>query len=158
MANDELDLRLEGIRETGYFTGLSVPDLELAGINVEEAQLEPLQRSSTLQLSKTRTLSATPKHERRSWLPWSKEDVYYRVSKPVARVLVTSTLVFQRLGNVGVIAGVAQTQIYHFDRADRAEFPSDHEYLDPVPTLISNAEIEDLQKLLAIPYMGDRSS
>lgn len=34
-------------------------------------------------------------------------------------------------------------------------FGDDHEYLDPVPTLISNAEVEDLQALLAIPYMGD---
>lgn len=156
MASD-LDLPLEGVTETGYSTGLSVADLGLAGINADEAQLEPLQKSSTVQRSKAHTLSAAPiRRERRSWLPWSKEHVYYQVSKPVAQVLVTSALVFPRVGNVGGLAGVAQTQIYHFDRAAHAEFPSDYEYLDPVPTLISNAEIEDLQKLLAIPYMGDR--
>ncbi len=35
-------------------------------------------------------------------------------------------------------------------------YGDDHEYLDPVPTLISNADVEDLKALLAIPYMGDR--
>lgn len=35
-------------------------------------------------------------------------------------------------------------------------YGNDHEYLDPMPTLISNADVEDLKALLAIPYMGDR--
>lgn len=30
------------------------------------------------------------------------------------------------------------------------------EYLDPVPALISNADVEDLKALLAIPYTGDQ--
>jgi hypothetical protein len=51
---------------------------------------------------------------------------------------------------------VVETQVttvrYEFEQW----FGDDHEYLDPVPALISSADIEDLKALLEIPYVGDQ--
>jgi hypothetical protein len=55
-------------------------------------------------------------------------------------------------GTHRVVVTQATTVRYEFQQW----FGDDYEYLDPVPTLISNAEVEDLKALLAIPYMGDR--
>lgn len=92
----------------------------------------------------------------------SATHIFGLAANPFANTLASAAIA---LGSGGALTGSQHLYEVHrlvFTRTTTVRYQvqqwygDDHEYLDPVPTLISSAEVEDLRALLAIPYMADR--
>jgi hypothetical protein len=92
----------------------------------------------------------------------SATHIFGLAANPFANTLASAAIA---LGSGGALTGsqhlyevhrvvITQTTTVRYEV--QQWYGDDHEYLDPVPTLISNADVEDLKALLAIPYLGDR--
>ena len=146
---DAMNFQPEGIRAIEFSFSGGLDDVCLAGF-ANEAQIEPLIKSSSLlrrgDLSAKRIDTKVPRFRP----PWKKATALYQISPLVTVVLATGAFVFPRIAAPTEPRGVAQTPIYHFHPAPQ------HEATAPTDDIVTAQQIRALDELLALPTGPDQ--
>ncbi len=143
MSAATLDFQTEGLRAMDFSLSATIAGVRISGFNIDEAQIEPLLRSSAL--LDTGTMPAKRvKNRRRLRLPWKRASALYQVTPLVTVALATTALVFPRLASSAPISGVTRTPIYHFQ-------PAAYDEGGIADDTVTAAQIQALNELLALP-------
>lgn len=143
MGAPTLDFQTEGLRAIDFSFSDAIADVRISGFNIDEAQIEPLLRSSAL-LGMEKVPAKRVESKARLRLPWKKAPTLYQITPLVTVALATTALVFPRLASGTPTSGVTQTPIYQFQ-------PAAHDEGGIADDTVTAAQIQALNELLAIP-------
>jgi hypothetical protein len=138
------DFEREGIRGIEWSFADSITDVQIAGVNAGEAQIEPLMRSSRLLGIREPSVKQLDDSKRHLRLPWKKKGpALYQI--PFAVALATTAFAFPKAAAGSTpAASVTQTPIYHFQ-------PAEHDERGIADDTVTAAQIRALDELLALP-------